>query len=105
MVAIPSRHKSVVLLAGVVIVQVLFLAVQIKRDSQGRLIRSWTVGAISPFERTGAWGFGRVRSVWNHYFALQNASRENESLRREKNALKVQVEENQRKTPDAHPRA
>jgi rod shape-determining protein MreC len=93
MVAIPSRHKSLVLLAGVVIVQVLFLAVQIKRDSQGRLIRSWTVGAISPFERTGAWGFGRVRSVWNHYFALQNASRENESLRRENSALKLQVEE------------
>jgi rod shape-determining protein MreC len=93
MVAIPSRHKSLVLLAGVVIVQVLFLAVQIKRDSQGRLIRSWTVGAISPFERTGAWGFGRVRSIWSHYFALQNTSRENESLRRENSALKLQVEE------------
>jgi rod shape-determining protein MreC len=93
MVAIPSRHKSLVLLAGVVIVQVLFLAVQIKRASQGRLIRSWTVGAISPFERTGAWGFGRVRSIWSHYFALQNASRENESLRRENSALKLQVEE------------
>lgn len=93
MVAIPSRHKSLVLLAGVVVVQVLFLAVQIKRDSQGRLIRSWTVGAISPFERTGAWGFGRVRSIWSRYFALQNTSRENESLRRENSALKLQVEE------------
>jgi len=101
MVAIPSRHKSLVLLAGVVIVQVLFLAVQIKRDSQGRLIRSWTVGAISPFERTGAWGFGRVRSIWNHYFALQNTSRENESLRRENSALKLQVEELRSKAAEA----
>jgi rod shape-determining protein MreC len=101
MVAIPSRHKSLVLLAGVVIVQVLFLAVQIKRDSQGRLIRSWTVGAISPFERTGAWGFGRVRSIWNHYFALQNTSVENESLRRENSALKLQVEELRSKAAEA----
>ena len=101
MVAIPSRHKSLVLLAGVVIVQVLFLAVQIKRDSQGRLIRSWTVGAISPFERTGAWGFGRVRSIWNHYFALQNTSRENESLRQENSALKLQVEELRSKAAEA----
>jgi rod shape-determining protein MreC len=101
MVAIPSRHKSLVLLAGVVIVQMLFLAVQIKRDSQGRLIRSWTVGAISPFERTGAWGFGRVRGIWSHYFALQNASRENENLRRENNALKLQLEQLRSKAAEA----
>ena len=38
------------------LLQVLLLAVQIKRDSQGRLIRVWTVGAVSPFERAGAHG-------------------------------------------------
>jgi rod shape-determining protein MreC len=101
MVAIPSRHKSLVLLVGVVIVQVLFLAVQIKRVSQGRLIRSWTVGAISPFERTGAWGFGRVRGIWSRYFALQNTSRENESLRRENDALKLQLEQLRSKAAEA----
>jgi rod shape-determining protein MreC len=101
MVAIPSRHKSLVLLAGVVVAQVLFLAVQIKRDAQGRLIRSWTVGAISPFERTGAWGFGRVRTIWSHYFALQNTSLENENLRRENAALKLQVEELRSKAAEA----
>jgi len=34
MVGIPSRHKSLVLLAGVILLQVVLLAVQIKRDSQ-----------------------------------------------------------------------
>jgi len=58
MVAIPSRHKSLVLLAGVILLQILLLAVQIKRDSQGRLIRVWTVGAVSPFQRAGATGIG-----------------------------------------------
>ena len=51
MPGIPSRHKSLVLLLGVVLLQVLLLAVQVRRDSQGRLIRVWTVGAVSPFER------------------------------------------------------
>lgn len=91
MVAIPSRHKSLVLLAGVVLLQVVLLALQIKRDSQGRLLRVWTVGAVSPFERAGSYGVGRIRNTWNHYFALQNATRDNERLQKENDALKLQV--------------
>jgi rod shape-determining protein MreC len=101
MVAIPSRHKSLVLLAGVIILQVLLLAVQIKRDSQGRLIRVWTVGAISPFQRAGAHGVGSIRGAWNHYFALQNTSRDNEQLRRENDALKLQITQLQSKAAEA----
>ena len=58
MAALPSRHRSLFLLTGVVLLQVLLLAVQIRRDSQGRLIRVWTVSAVSPVERSGAWGIG-----------------------------------------------
>jgi rod shape-determining protein MreC len=101
MVAIPSRHKSLVLLAGVIILQVLMLAVQIKRDSEGRLIRVWTVGAVSPFERAGSSGFGWVRDVWRHYFALQNTTRESEQLRRENDALKLQITQLQGKAAEA----
>src|SRR6202521_4289011 len=101
MVAIPSRHKSLVLLAGVVLLQVLLLAVQIKRDSQGRLIRVWTVGAVSPFERAGAHGISHIRDTWNHYFALQNTSRENEELKRENGALKLQITQLQSKAGEA----
>jgi rod shape-determining protein MreC len=101
MVAIPSRHKSLVLLAGVILLQVLLLAVQIKRDSQGRLIRVWTVGAISPFQRAGANGVGSIRGIWNHYFALQNTSRDNEQLRRENDALKLQITQLQSKAAEA----
>jgi rod shape-determining protein MreC len=101
MVGIPSRHKSLVLLTGVVLLQVLLLAVQIKRDSQGRLIRVWTVGAFSPFERAGAHGVGSVRGLWNHYFALQNTSRENERLHEENDQLKLQVIQLQSKAAEA----
>src|SRR5579863_2223063 len=101
MVGIPSRHKSLVLLAGVIVLQVLLLAVQIKRDSQGRLIRVWTVGAFSPFERAGAHGVGSIRGFWNHYFALQNTSRENERLHEENDQLKLQVLQLQSRAAEA----
>lgn len=87
----PPRHKSVVLLAGVILLQVLLLAVQIKRDSQGRLIRTWTVGAVSPFERAGSYGFGWFRDVWRNYFALRSAKKDREDLRRENEALKLRI--------------
>jgi len=101
MVAIPSRHKSLVLLAGIIVLQVLLLAVQIKRESKGRLIRVWTVGAASPFERAGSYGFGWVRDTWRHYFALQNTTRENEQIRHENNALKLQITQLQGKAAEA----
>jgi rod shape-determining protein MreC len=101
MVSIPSRHKSLALLTGVLLAQILMLAVQLKRDSRGRLIRVWAITAVSPFERAGAWGFDRVRGVWNHYFALQATSRNNEALLVENGALKLAIAQLQSKAAEA----
>ena len=101
MVGVPSRHKSLVLLAGVIVLQILMLAVQIKRDSEGRLIRVWTVGAVSPFEKAGSSGFGWFRDAWRHYFALQNTTKENEQIRRENDALKLQISQLEGKAAEA----
>jgi len=101
MVALPSRHRSLFLLAGVVVLQVLLLAVQIKRDSQGRLIRVWTVSAVSPVERAGAWGVGKIRGAWRHYFALSDTARQNEELRRENGQLKLEIMQLQGKSAEA----
>jgi rod shape-determining protein MreC len=101
MVALPSRHKSLTLLAGVLLAQLLLLAVQIKRDSHGRLIRVWVITAVSPFERAGAFSFDKVRGVWRHYFALQTTSRENEALRIENDSLKLAIAQLQSKAAEA----
>src|SRR5579885_1540415 len=101
MAGIPSRHRSLFLLAGVIILQVLLLAVQIKRDSQGRLIRVWTVGAVSPFEKGGAYTVGHIRDVWRHYFALRDTARENERLKRENDQLKLQITQLQGRAAEA----
>src|SRR5438874_13554844 len=97
----PSRHKSLVLLVGVVLLQVLLLAVQIKRDSQGRLIRSWTVGAVSPVERAGSYVFGSFRDTWRNYFALRGAKTDNEDLRRGNDALKLRISQVEGKAAEA----
>jgi rod shape-determining protein MreC len=101
MVGVPSRHKSLVLLAGVVLLQLVLLAVQVKRDTQGRMLRVWTVGAVSPFEKAGARGIGNIRGTWSRYFALKNASVENEQLKKENDALKLKISQLQGKAAEA----
>ena len=89
MLAIPSRHRSLALLAFVVVSQVLLLAVQIKRERQVRLIRVWTVAMITPIQRAGAWTIDRVQGGWSDYVGLRHASRENQELRAELDRLKL----------------
>jgi rod shape-determining protein MreC len=101
MVGMPSRHRSLALLAGVLLAQVLMLAVQVKRDSRGRLIRVWSMTAVTPFEKGGAWGFGKIRGVWDHYFALQGTTRQNEELRSENDQLKLTISQLQSKAAEA----
>jgi rod shape-determining protein MreC len=89
MIAIPSRHKSLTLLAAVVVTQVLLLAVQIKRERQVRLIRVWAVELISPLQRVGSWTVNGVAHGWGGYIGLRSAQKENDAMRAELDRLKV----------------
>jgi len=90
MLAVPGRHRSLALLAGVLVAQVLLLAVQIRRDTQRvRLIRVWAVGSVTPFERAGTWTITKVRGTWNGYIALVHTHREDQELKAEMDRLKV----------------
>jgi rod shape-determining protein MreC len=89
MTGIFSRHRSLALLASVVLAQLLLLAFQIKRDRDVRLIRYWAVGIMSPVERSGTWGFSSVRGLWTGYIDLHNARKENEQLRAQLGELQL----------------
>jgi rod shape-determining protein MreC len=93
MVGIFSRHRSLALLASVILAQLLLLAFQIKRDHDVRLIRYWAVGIMSPVERGGAWGFSSIRGVWTGYIDLHNARKENQQLRAELGQLQLRNRE------------
>jgi rod shape-determining protein MreC len=89
MIAIPSRHKSLTLLAGVIVAQLLLLAVQIKRQQQVRLIRVWAVELISPVQRLGAWTIDTIGNGWGGYVGLRHTRQENQTLRAELDRLKI----------------
>ena len=89
MIAIPSRHRSLALLAVVVASQVLLLAVQIKQERQVRLIRVWAVAMIAPIQRAGAWTLDRLHGGWSNYIALRHTRHENQELRGEVERLQL----------------
>jgi len=89
MIAIPSRHKSLTLLAAVVVSQVFLLAAQIKRERQVRLIRVWAVELISPVQRVSSWTIYNLEHGWGNYISLRNTRQDNEALRSELDRLKV----------------
>ncbi len=101
MLAIPSRHRSLVLLAAVVVSQVLLLALQIKRERQVRLVRVWTVTVISPFQRAGAWAIDGISGSWSNYVGLRHAQRENQELRAELDRLKLRNSELESRAAEA----
>ncbi len=53
-----TRYRNVTILVAILFVQVLGLAVQVKRagsDEPTRLIRLWTVSAVTPLEKVIVW--------------------------------------------------
>lgn len=101
MLPIPSRHRSLVLLAVVVLAQVLLLAVQIKSDQEVRLIRAWTVAAVAPLQGAASWVVDGARGLWQSYVGLRGAHREAEQLREENAELKLRLAQAEGKAAEA----
>lgn len=85
MESVLGRYRNLIILVGVLFLQVLGLAVQVKRNSSEtqdtRLIRIWAVGAITPFERGLVWIQNGTGSLWHNYFYLRGVRAENRQLK------------------------
>jgi len=101
MLAITSRHRSLTLLAAVLAIQVLLLAVQIRREQQVRLIRVWAVEGVSPVARAMAWAFGGLHNVWTGYIDLRHARQQNGQLQVELDHLKLRNAELESRAAEA----
>ena len=58
MESVLGRYRNLTILVGVLFLQVLGLAVQVKRSADAehtRLIRIWAVDLVTPFERGLVW--------------------------------------------------
>jgi rod shape-determining protein MreC len=87
--SIPSRRRSLALFGAAIAVQVLLLAVQIRRGQQVRLIRVWAIESVSPLGRGAAWSVEGVRGLWSNYVALQHTREEDGQLRTEVAELRM----------------
>ncbi len=85
MESVLGRYRNLIILVGVLFLQVLGLAMQVKRmgnEAQDtRLIRIWAVGSITPFERGLVWMQTGTRNIWHNYFYLRGVRAENRDLK------------------------
>jgi len=88
-----SRYRNVTFLVAVLFVQVLGLAVQVKRatqDESTRLIRVWAVDAVTPFEKGIVWIQSGVSNLWHNYFYLRGVRQENRELKQQIESLRIE---------------
>jgi rod shape-determining protein MreC len=86
MESVLGRYRNLIILVGVLFLQVLGLAVQVKREGDPdstRLIRIWAVDAITPFERGLVWAQTSSGNLWHNYFYLRGVRAENRELKQE----------------------
>jgi rod shape-determining protein MreC len=88
-----GRYRNLTILVGVLFLQVLGLAVQVKRGADAgntRLIRIWAVDTITPFERALVWAQNSSGNLWHSYFYLRGVRAENRELKQEIDQMRLQ---------------
>jgi rod shape-determining protein MreC len=86
MESVLGRYRNLTILVGVLFLQVLGLAVQVKRTGEAentRLIRIWAVDTITPFERVLVWAQNGSKNLWHNYFFLRGVRAENRKLKQQ----------------------
>jgi rod shape-determining protein MreC len=94
MESVLGRYRNLIILVGVLFLQVLGLAMQVKRaggDTENtRLIRVWAVDAISPFERSVVWVQSSTSNIWRNYFYLRGVRAENRELKQQIEQMRLE---------------
>jgi len=93
METILTRYRNVTILAAVLFAQVLGLAVQVKRTTENestRLIRIWTVSAVTPLEKAISWFGHGTSNLWRNYVYLRGVRQENRELKEEIEQLRLE---------------
>lgn len=87
------RHRPGILLAVVILVHVVLVSAQVNTSSGVPLLKAVTFGAFSEVQRLTRTIIDTVQGVWSGYVALRQVEADNVALRREIQALQVQMQE------------
>jgi rod shape-determining protein MreC len=94
MESVLSRYRNLIVLVGVLFLQVLGLAMQVKRGSNQaqdtRLIRVWAIDVLTPFERGLLWIENSSGRVWHNYFYLRGVRAENRQLKEQIEQMRLE---------------
>jgi rod shape-determining protein MreC len=93
MESVLGRYRNLTFLVGVLFLQVLGLAVQVKRSGDiehTRLIRIWAVDTITPFERALVWAQNSSSNLWHNYFFLRGVRAENRQLKQQIEQMRLE---------------
>ena len=88
-----GRYKNLIVLAAILFAQIIALAMQVRRPTQGgdtRLLRLWAISAVTPVEKAVVHTQQWVHDTWNTYAYLRGVRRENRQLRAEIERMKVE---------------
>jgi len=85
-----NRYRSITVLLLVIFAQLVLLAVQVKNDQNVRMIRLWTVTAVTPVARLIEAVRGGAAGLARNYILLRDADAENRRLRADRDRLKVE---------------
>ncbi len=93
MESVLGRYRNLTILVGILFLQVLGLAVQVKRSSENessRLIRIWAVNAVTPFEKGIVWVQNSSSNLWHNYFYLRGVRQENRDLKQKIEQMEIE---------------
>ena len=88
-----GRYRNVSILAAAIFLQIVGLAVQVKRRTENhssRLIRVWAVGAVTPIEKTIVRLESGTLAIWHNYFYLRGVRQQNRELQQEIQQLELE---------------
>jgi rod shape-determining protein MreC len=88
-----GRYRNLIILVAVLFLQVLGLAVQVKRSGDAentRLIRRWAVDLVTPFERGLVWAQNSSNNLWHNYFFLRGVRAENRQLKEQIEQMRLE---------------
>src|SRR6516165_7265492 len=88
-----GRYRNLIILLGALFLQAMGLALQVRRtvdNEPTRLLRVWTVAAVTPFEKVSVWMQGSSHNIWHNYLYLRGVRAENRELKGEIERLKLE---------------
>ena len=85
-----NRYRNITVLLLLIFAQLILLAVQIRNDQDVRMIRVWTVTAVTPAARIAEWMRGGSIGFLHDYVLLRDTHDENQRLRAEVARLKLE---------------